>query len=495
LIHPKSKQMKTIIKLLLVMVISTSITNQNDLKCQQQHGVRLITKRDKISRTEIMNESGHPIFHKKFPNQAMAKFLSSDRQKLDSVIYEYLDENTAQLTLDYKNECFYNLNANTIQIKGFSWNESLNQWIYSDSTEFTYDINGNMIQYVYYFLYSEPNEWIIEEKEEYSFDSKNNLINYIEYAYDETTNQMVKYHKQSFIRDADGNIIEEQNYNWDNNVSDWTQTYKWVYVISDKGQVTQNLSFYWEQDSGWILMEKIEFSYDSYGNRTQSISYFGATLEQTGKYEYSYDDDGNLIQFINYQWNENNNEWIVIDNQEFIYDAKGNITKDVDYDWIDSLSNWVSGWQEEFDFNYSYSIEDLMVPEGYHEMNYLSVPMKNMVVQYRFSSWDDIVSQWVVEEKMYFYYSGIIPTGKSTDKESFINVYPNPAKDYIVFQLKNSLETATIEIYDIKGDNVVWNEFQGSANLFVGNLSGGFYLYKLSIKNNNKILFGKIIIK
>jgi hypothetical protein len=488
--------MKPIIKLLLVMVIiSSTIINQNDIKCQQQLGSRLIPYRNKISRTEIMNKSQHPIIRKKLPNQATARYLSSSRQKLDSIIYEYWDENTTHLIIDYKDECFYNKQANTIQIKGFSWNDNSNQWVYSDSIEFTYDINGNMTQYIYYCLDSETNKWIIEEKEEYSYDSNSNILDYIKYAYDEIADQMVKQYKQSFIRNNDGNIIEEQNYNWDNNVKGWTQTDKWVYVISDNGQVTQNLSYYWEQDNGWILMEKIEFSYDSYGNRTQSISYWGETLEQTGKYEYSYDDNGNLIQFINYSWNLDNNEWIVFDNQEFIYDVNGNITKDVDYDWVDSLNNWVLSWQEEFEFNYSYSIEDLLVPEGYHDMNYLGVPMKNMVIQYRFSSWNDIANQMVVEEKMNLYYSGVIPTETNTDKESLIKVYPNPAKDYIVFQLRNSLETATIEIYDLKGDNVAWNEFQGSTNLFVGNLNGGFYLYKLSIRNNNKMLFGKIIIE
>jgi hypothetical protein len=71
----------------------------------------------------------------------------------------------------------------------------------------------------------------------------------------------------------------------------------------------------------------------------------------------------------NYNIHTRNNEWRVWDNQEFIYHVNGNFVKDVDYGWIDSASTWILSWREEFEFNYSTSIDDIIVPEFYHELN------------------------------------------------------------------------------------------------------------------------------
>ncbi len=487
--------MKSSLKLIAIMVISTIVGNQVELIGQQTHEKGLIQNRNNSFRRYIMNKSQYPVLPDKFSSRTFNNFSDTDRQKLDSVLYEYMDENTGQLGNDYKDELFYNESAKTILIKGYLWDEGQNSWINYDSIVYEYDINGNRTIYIYYDRDFDINQWIAYEKEEEIFDGNGNLIQHLEYEYDNITGQLVKKYKQAFVLNDDGVIIQELYYSWDDNLSDWVPTGKWENVLSDFGKVEQSLSYYWDNlNDVWFFIEKVEFTYDQFGNRTQSISYWGDPLEQTGKYEFSYDDDGNLIQFINYQWNADENNWTVFDNQEFFYDSNGNITYDNDYEWFDSTNSWVLSWQEEFDFNYSFSIDDLLVPDDYHELNYLGVPMKNMVIEYRFYSWNDSVKQMVVEEKMDFYYSNEIPTGINIAKESCLIVYPNPTKERVIFKLNNELETANVEIFSLEGVKVVSKEFHGNISIYVGNLKSGIYFFKLKAGENIKVQTGKILI-
>jgi hypothetical protein len=61
-----------------------------------------------------------------------------------------------------------------------------------------------------------------------------------------------------------------------------------------------------------------------------------------------------------------------------------------------------------------------------------------------YASWDITTSQWVGTSKTSYYYS----EHNSEIPAEYINVYPNPASEYIVFYINNISESATVEIFN-----------------------------------------------
>jgi len=77
------------------------------------------------------------------------------------------------------------------------------------------------------------------------------------------------------------------------------------------------------------------------------------------------------------------------------------------------------------------------------------------------------------------------------DKENGrINIYPNPANDFIVFDLTTSREWTTITIYDIQGKKVI-EQRVNDGQVSVQNLPKGLYLYR--IDDGKTIYTGKVI--
>jgi len=68
-------------------------------------------------------------------------------------------------------------------------------------------------------------------------------------------------------------------------------------------------------------------------------------------------------------------------------------------------------------------------------------------------SWDSNTSQWFVSAKYTSYYS----EHNSGISERYINVFPNPAKESIIFYIADISESATVEIFDNQGRRS-WNK-------------------------------------
>lgn len=76
-----------------------------------------------------------------------------------------------------------------------------------------------------------------------------------------------------------------------------------------------------------------------------------------------------------------------------------------------------------------------------------------------------------------------------------VNAYPNPVTDKFTILLSENLKNGTLNIYDVKGENVKTVEFEGNEiELNRDNFKSGNYYYSVLIKEN-KVAFGKLIVK
>ncbi len=86
---------------------------------------------------------------------------------------------------------------------------------------------------------------------------------------------------------------------------------------------------------------------------------------------------------------------------------------------------------------------------------------------------------------------------KETIEPEYLNIYPNPARDYITLpleQLAGEISNYTIQIIDILG-KTVYQEKINSERIEIAHLNPGMFLIRLINQNNNKVYTQKFIKK
>ena len=82
------------------------------------------------------------------------------------------------------------------------------------------------------------------------------------------------------------------------------------------------------------------------------------------------------------------------------------------------------------------------------------------------------------------------------DKQSF-SIIPNPARDFATISFSQTMDKATIAVYDISGKAVITESLIGNTNTYklnTLNLKNGIYLIKVSTSTstfNEKLIINK----
>jgi len=354
-----------------------------------------------------------------------------------------------------------------------SWDETLSQYLDDYKDEFTYDSNGNNTQGNEY--YWDGSQWVNYGKYEYTYDSNGNLTQEIDYYLD--ASQWVNGWKYEYTYDTNGKLTQEIDYSWDG--SQWVNEWKAEYTYNTNGNLTQEIEYYWDA-SQWVIYLKYEYTYDTNGKLTQEIDYYwdgSQWVINGGKYEYTYDTNGNLTQEIDYSWDVS--QWVNYGKYEYTYDTNGNLTQEIDYSW--DGSQWVNyGWKYEYTYNNSYSFSDLILPYWYSDIvveKYFNHMLTNMIAY----MWDETLNDWILDEKMTFFYSEQDVLSISDIIEEQLKIYPNPVSNILSID-SEIIPINKVEIYSVLGKKV--KEVNSDFNsIRTNNLSNGVYIFKIYSEN------------
>jgi flagellar hook protein FlgE len=168
---------------------------------------------------------------------------------------------------------------------------------------------------------------------------------------------------------------------------------------------------------------------------------------------------------IEESWEKTTNQWVDISKEEYTYDSNGNNTLYIVYIWNDTNSQWIAKHNEK-------STYDVY---GNRTSNIWQV-------------WLEFLSEWSIYRRTYYY-----PEQNPDIPKNNISVYPNPASEYIVFDITNISESTTVELFDNQGKKVLEQKLFVTGQISISNLAKGLYLYM--INNSGNIYKGKIIVE
>ncbi len=345
--------------------------------------------------------------------------------------------------------------------------------------QYTYDDNGNLSgETAYEGIDSTgwgPNQWTASFKQEYHYNTNGQDTLLVIYRWDQSTRIWARVYESHLAYDDFGNVILAFDYDLDENNHQIPSGYKYEYTYNANRNVTLDSIYYRDfTTSQWILVNKDEYTYDTKGNVTSRIYYnLDDSINQwvyNIKIEYHYDDNGNTTSIIYNHWDENTSKWVGYNKIEYQYHTNGKKNVETYFDWTGSENQWDSTSWGQFTYDDN-----------------------GNVTSFKLLSWDDYFGNWYEAITTDYYYSELNPTPVPGISGKEIRVYPNPAKEYIVFDITNISSSAIVELFDLQGKKVLEQRLYDNNRVQINKLSKGLYLY--SLHDSGNVYDGKVTVE
>lgn len=377
--------------------------------------------------------------------------------------YEYNDENrqTVIISSDWENNNWrfsdmsvsvYDSLENTYFVFYYKWDTSLSDWRNNSFWETIIDENGNLVAKTYSIWNSANKKWVRESYfgNEYVYNEQNRLLLHIssrsQYA-DPSLN--INITKDLYSYDTLGLQMIEYHCDWDTDVDDWTFPIKNEYQLLPDN-INQKTTFRWSTEELMWLPTRIE-KFDSVGNKVffrgnvltciKDFQYVCDTNQK--KMFYAYDSSGKTTQELYYIYREDENEW--------------------------SLSS------------------------GFYIVKELN---NNLLIKESKYVWDYELGNWSIGNRINYYYSNDTTPQNSVDFFQ-IDIFPNPASDYLVIRSEElaAYNTVKVEITDLFARNVLTeSSYSNKQPIYFNGLNAGVYIIKIS--HLDRVLYvGQIVIK
>jgi hypothetical protein len=350
-----------------------------------------------------------------------------------------------------------------------SWNSSDSTFTNSNKDTWQYS-NGKGVLAMHYNWDNNAGEWVASFKNEYSYDVNGYQILNISSIWDASASQWNQASKSVMNPDQNGNDTLAFSFNWDKTLGEWAPGSKYVYDYDESGNQIYFLLFQWSAgNTTWDSVYKSDIYRDENGKDTTVLtSFWDAGTSQwntTNKSKSFYDESGVDTLTCQYNWSAESNDWMITQKNVPEYYMNGEDSVVSVYGW-NSVENQ---WAGSFRFEMLYETD------------------KSFVNQYM---WLD--GQWQFFSKITTYYSEYLPSGISNPVEE-TGVYPNPAREFIVIDMPDISNTATIQIFNVQGKKVLDQKIPDGKQISTSGLSKGIYLYR--IINNRNSSTGKLVIE
>ena len=348
---------------------------------------------------------------------------------------------------------------------------------------YTYDNSGRNLTATSW--YESTNGWIVMYKDSSIYKANGQLLTYIEFERNLATNNLVASYKTDYQYNT--NDKTEIKYLWNTTSHTWVLMYKTVNTYNNTGKIILTLTSFWNVNS-WTDKNKTVYEYDTKANKIVETVYNWSSSEwlNSSKTMYNYDIYGNALGETNFSWSSNTQTWTGIYKSEYLLDNNFDISTVISSNWNTTTQMWEQSSKTECFYDLNTLASDVF------SNGILNVFGQHKLTSAKLYSYDG--TNWVYEGLATLYYSTRdFQSGTKTIVDDTIKVYPNPASNYISFNLDKIIGQFTVQLVDLQG-KVVLNQTSTNNNaVSIANLSKGLYQYK--ILSDTKVYTGKIIVK
>jgi hypothetical protein len=417
-------------------------------------------------------------------------------QQLDSIIYFLYDDTNDEWSLrSYRLSIFYDKDFIDTLILQSTWDETTNSWKdraktimqYNDNQQilsrefhlisrsgslmkYSYNDNNDLIEITESYLSS--GEWRFKTKNVYSYNSENVL------------QADTLYHRFTFSGTPVWRKISITNYYYTTEGSlsaDTTYARSWIS----------------EDNFGdWELFGNTDIDKEVNENTIETIferwySELNAFRPYKKECTLYYNEDKDISARINFEWNTELDVWDTTNMIQYFYSDDNFIISYEKRKWGESPYKSI----DVFDFDYTIANNEILLPTSALDAN------PKILFHHKINSKQSLRYDLSMNETQQFretkyYYSAIEGTSSiALDNISNVTVelYPNPASEYITINLSETYYNSLFELFDINGNKILFKAVNESERINISNLKSGLYIY--GIWDGKQRKHGKLLIK
>lgn len=153
--------------------------------------------------------------------------------------------------------------------------------------------------------------------------------------------------KEVFTHDENGQRSSMVGYSWNSSQNEWQFSYKSIYSYEEKDneQLVSYDYYNWDIDNNaWVLSMRGEQRFDADGNLVSNacFDWDSSNSEWVGSYKFdnAYDANGKTLG-IDYIWADERKDWIESQKTESLYDSAGRLLLDASYFWDNAHCEWI----------------------------------------------------------------------------------------------------------------------------------------------------------
>jgi len=393
---------------------------------------------------------------------------------------------------------------------------------------YRYDSIGNLNSKIQFTKFRNKTHWNKNSKTKFLYDSSNFCTSEQNYRFDTLSQQWYVIHKYLRNNDVSNKQITDSIWYLYSNSNTLELSY-YIKIDYDSNSLPTKKQYYYNYDTInhlWKNYSQTVYSYNNYGKLINELSTLldNQTQQVLAKYadHHIYFDDTLLSTTIYKEWIDTNSQWVNKRKSKFTYDIYHNIISQIDY-YYESNS-----WQKFYKYDYTYDINNnnstetiywnnnitkLWMPirkweyvyDNTYDYNDLILPstspdhvefnkqyFNHMRLIKRHFDYDSYYKTWTKKDRHIYYYSNLNDIKTTTTTKKSIRVYPNPASNYIMFEVDDTYNNGELTIFNSEGKTVYKQAFWFSKKIGIRSLSQGVYYY--SVKNENQVFTGKFII-
>ncbi len=417
-------------------------------------------------------------------------------QKLDSIVYLSLNEESFDWFNESKDEYYYDSEMKSTMWKNSEWSFESNSWFIWSQTDIGYD-NNDMVNSIIFYNRDVETDPLIQFSKMIIYNGSTGLQDSILMYSKTELDTWVLETKQIHHYNASKQLIKTDLWAFDEDAEGLIMAQSHIYAYTESGKI-KTISTMFNFGDEQIPFSKTEYSYDGSDNLISEVistlDFETLQLKNSSRNTYKHIASGKVSESVYESWE--GGVWVKVDKTESQFNSAGDVTFEIYSVWNGTA--WIENEKDEYLYGAT-NFSDVVFPNFYilfgmeEGMEYDVSLMFNKIIT-GMKYYELIDGSWIHKGSSTFYYSSGTPTKINETITSHFSVYPNPAAESVSFKWNGNSEELTLEMYQITGAKVMEKKTLSGKSVSLSNLEDGVYFYKL-MDGKETVHSGKLIKK